>query len=115
MSDRIVSDAQNIKKLVREAEAIADESMIALARLKQAMLSARQNPEVEVADGQRALLRLSRAEDQALSLSTTLLRVHQELSTIAQVKMDGVGPDTEIASAQLSLDVAPRSTEKVPA
>ena len=88
MSDRIVSDAHNIKKLVREAEALADESMIAIARLKQAMLTARQNPEVEVVEGQRALLRLSKAETQALSLSTSLLRVHEELSAIASVKME---------------------------
>ena len=115
MSDRILSDAQNIKKLVREAEAIADESMIALARLKQAMLAARQNPDVDVVEGQRALLRLSKAEGQALSLSTSLLRVHEELSAIARVKMDIPTEDTEIPAAELSLEVARPDVQTVAA
>ncbi len=83
MTHRILSDAQNLKKLIREAEALADESMIAFARLKQAMLSARQNPQVEVHTGQRALMRLNQAEDQAIAMSTNLLRVHDELSKVA--------------------------------
>ncbi len=83
MADRMISDAQNIRKLIREAEALADESMIAFARLKQAMLSARQNPQVEVHTGQRALMRLNQAEDQAMAMSTSLFRVHDELSKVA--------------------------------
>ena len=89
MNDRMLSDAHNLKKLIREAEALADESMIAFARLKQAMLAARQNPEVEVVDGQRALMRLTQAEGHAMAMSTTLLRVHDELSKIAREKMGG--------------------------
>ena len=50
----MLNDAHNLKKLMREAEALADESMIAFARLKQAMLTARQNPLVDVHTGQRA-------------------------------------------------------------
>ncbi len=116
MSDRIVSDAQNIKKLVREAEAIADESMIALARLKQAMLTARQNPDVEVVDGQRALMRLNQAETQALSVSTSLLRVHEELSAIAKIKMDGANPgDTPVHASDTSLEVARPEAELIKA
>lgn len=91
MTDRIRNDAQNLKKLIREAEALADESMIAFARLKQAMLTARQNPGVEVDAGQRALMRLNQAESQAIAMSTSLLRVHDELSKVAVEKM---GPDT---------------------
>lgn len=87
MTERLVDDARKIKKLIREAEALADESMIAFARLKQAMLSARQNPAVEVADGQRALVRLTQAEDQAMAMSSNLLRVHDELSKVYRVKM----------------------------
>jgi hypothetical protein len=89
MTDRILSDAHNLKKLVREAEALADEAIIAMARLKQAMLSARQNPDVEVHTGQRALMRLTEAEMQALSMSTNLLRVHDELSKVARVHAGG--------------------------
>lgn len=89
MTDRIRSDAYNIKKLMREAEALADESMIAFARLKQAMLKARQNPGVEVHQGQSALMRLNQAERQAMEMSTNLLRVHEELSKVAREKMAG--------------------------
>jgi hypothetical protein len=89
VNDRIHSDAYNLKKLIREAEALADESIIAMARLKQAMLSARQNPEIEVHTGQRALMRLTEAESQALTMSTTLLRVHAELSKVAEVHAGG--------------------------
>jgi hypothetical protein len=89
MNERILSDAHQLKKLIREAEAIADESIIAMARLKQAMLAARQNPEVEVHTGQRALLRLTEAESQAMSMSTNLLRVHDELSKAARINAGG--------------------------
>ena len=93
MTERMISDAQNLKKLMREAEALADESMIAFARLKQAMLAARQNPAVEVHTGQRALMRLNQAEGQAMAMSTSLLRVHEELSNIGRETM---GDDREI-------------------
>lgn len=92
MTDRTLSDAQNLTKLIREAEALADESMIAFARLKQAMLSARQNPSVEVHTGQKALMRLNQAEAQAMAMSTNLLRVHDELS---KVSIETLGPDRE--------------------
>lgn len=89
MNEHILTDAYNIKKLIREAEATADESIIAMARLKQAMLTARQNPQVEVHVGQRALVRLTEAESQALAMSSNLLRVHDELSKLAQVHAGG--------------------------
>ena len=102
MDNRIVTDAQNLKKLIREAEALADEAIIAMARLKQAMLSARQNPLVEVSTGQRALLRLTEAESNALSMSTNLLRVHSELTKVAQVHAGGdMGEQTKIPPTDL--------------
>lgn len=102
MTDRIEADAHNLKKLIREAEALADESMIAFARLKQAMLAARQNPEVEVTVGQRALMRLNQAEGQAMSMSTSLLRVHDELSQIARERMGNDSIPTDIPDASIS-------------
>ena len=102
MTDTIRADALHLKKLVREAEAIADESMIAFARLKQAMLSARQNPSVEVSTGQRALMRLNQAEAQAMAMSTSLLRVHDELSKVARETMgDDQNIPTVVAEAAL--------------
>lgn len=105
MSNRILSDAHNLKKLVREAEALADESMIAFARLKQAMLAARQNPAVEVHTGQRALMRLSQAEAQAMAMSTSLLRVHEELSNVARETMGGDTGDVTIFPENATLEV----------
>lgn len=82
MNDSIHSDALNIKKLIREAEALSDEAMIACSKLKQAMISARQNPDIAIDVGQKAVMRLTQAEQQAMSMSTSLLRVHDELSKI---------------------------------
>ena len=87
MSNQVHSDALRLQKLIREAEALADESMLAFAKLKQAMIKARQNPAVEVHTGQRALMRLNQAEAQAMAMSTSLLRVHDELSKVAREKM----------------------------
>lgn len=106
MNERILADADQLKKLIREAEAIADESIIAMARLKQAMLAARQNPGVEVHTGQRALMRLTEAESQAMAMSTNLLRVHDELSKVARVHaaIDD-GKQTKIPSEAVSSQV----------
>jgi hypothetical protein len=109
MDSRILADAHQLKKLIREAEALADEAIIAMAKLKQAMLAARQNPLVEVHTGQRALVRLTEAESQALAMSTNLLRVHDELSKVAEVHAGGdAGVPTRITGA----DIAPLPGEK---
>lgn len=103
MNDRMLNDAHNLKKLIREAEALADESMIAFARLKQAMLTARQNPGVEVSEGQAALMRLNQAEAQAMAMSSNLLRAHDELSKIARERMGADNIPTEILETDLEV------------
>lgn len=85
MTDKIGTDAQTLRKLIREAEAVSDEAMIALARLKQAILVARQNPDVPVDIGQRAIMRLTQAESQAMSMSSNIFRVHAELNDVARI------------------------------
>ena len=90
MSQIIREDARAIRKLIREAEAVSDEVLLACARLKQAMIRARQNPDVSVDAGQKALMRLTQAENQALALSTNLLRVHAELTKVKHATM---GPE----------------------
>lgn len=113
MKERIPNDARHLKKLIREAEALADESMIAFARLKQAMLAARQNPALDVHTGQRALMRLTQAESQALAMSTSLLRVHEELSKVARTHAGGDEglvteiPTESIASGDVASDAVP--------
>ncbi|WP_324261954.1 hypothetical protein U4960_02055 [Altererythrobacter sp. H2] len=93
MSDKIGADALTLRKLIREAEAVSDEAMIALARLKQAMLLARQNPDVPVDIGQRAIMRLVQAESQAVSMSSNIFRVHGDLNDVARIVC---GPDEQI-------------------
>ena len=118
MENRILADAFNLKKLIREAEALADEAIIAMARLKQAMLAARQNPAIEVRTGQRALVRLTEAESQALAMSTNLLRVHDELSDLAREMVARVhaggddGVPTIIPPANLAATTAERERER---
>lgn len=106
MSDRVVSDAYKIKKLIREAEAVTDEATLLYSRLKQAMISSRQNPDVPLATGQAALRRLNEAENQILSASSNLFRVHNELSDLARVfagNEDGM-PTEPIAVDRTSVD-----------
>jgi hypothetical protein len=113
MENRILADAHKLKKLIREAEALADEAIIAMARLKQAMLAARQNPEVEVNTGQRALVRLTEAESQALAMSTSLLRVHDELSKVAVTHAFGdQGTPTRIPESDLAATPVERERER---
>lgn len=82
-SDIIRSHALEMKKLLREAEALADEAALAFARLRQSMLAARQNPAVPVSTGQAALVRLNKAETALLSASSELFRVHDQLNQVA--------------------------------
>ncbi|MDZ4307604.1 hypothetical protein [Allopontixanthobacter sp.] len=102
MTTILSHDASNIRKLIREAEALSDEAMVAFAKLKQAMLVARQNPGVPLDAGQRAIMRLCQAEQQAMSMSTSLLRVHSELSKVAreQAGLDE-GIPTEISGSAI--------------
>ena len=110
MSERILKDAYNLKKLIREAEALADESMMSFAKLKAAVLAARQNPEVGVDAGQRVLLRLSQAEQHALNVSTNLLRVHDELSKEAKVyAREDEDIPTEVKPSALVVEGSPRT------
>lgn len=92
MSIRIVEDARQIRKQIREAEAVTDEAMLACSKLKQVILTARQNPEVGVDACQKAMVRLMQAEQQALAMSTNLLRVHEELNKMHRVYL---GPDED--------------------
>ncbi|AUX68941.1 hypothetical protein CHX26_04940 [Porphyrobacter sp. HT-58-2] len=113
MENRITVDALHLKKLIREAEALSDEAIIAMARLKQAMLVARQNPQIEVYTGQRALVRLTEAESHALAMSSNLLRVHDELSKLARVHAGGdLGEPTVIPKADLAAAPAERERER---
>lgn len=107
MSTTIRDEALAIRKLIREAEAVTDEAMMACARLKQAMVRARQHPEVEVDTGQRALMRLSQAETQGLAMSTSLLRVHDELSKIVRETLGGDDSTDTVIQPSALVEPAP--------
>lgn len=81
--DRITTEARQIRKFMREAEGVTDETLIALAKLKTAMVTARRSPGVHVSAGQKALLALNRAENSITSAYSDLLRVHSQLSDLA--------------------------------
>ena len=113
MFDRVNQDAWKIRKLMREAEALSDEMLIALSALKGEMLKARQNPEIEVHTGQQALLHLTQAEQLVTQASNQLFRTHSALSKVARetagvdenipTVRDGVG---ETASARTQFTLA---------
>lgn len=106
MTTNLAKDARNIRNLIREAEALSDEAMLAFAKLKQAMLVARQNPGVPLDTGQRAIMRLCQAEQQAMSMSTNLLRVHSELTKVAR---EQAGLDEGITT-----DIGPAALQPMP-
>lgn len=87
MNTATVADAKEIKSLIRNAEALGDEFIAALAALKIKMLNSRAHPHVVPHEGQAALAKLAHAERQALASSSSLFRVHNELSDIA-IRMD---------------------------
>jgi len=107
MPDSISDDFHTIRKLIREVEALSDEALMACAKLKLAIVKARQNPEVSLEAGQRAILRLTQAESQAMGMSTSLLRVHSELSKTAR-EYAGGGDDnpTNIPESATQLQLA---------
>ncbi|MEP0188921.1 MAG: hypothetical protein ABJ311_00350 [Erythrobacter sp.] len=67
-----------MKELIRETEALVDESTVAFARLKQSMPAALPNPIVEVDTDQRALLRLRQTKGQAMSMAINQKRMSDE-------------------------------------
>lgn len=76
-------EARKIRSLMREAEGVTDETLVALTKLKAAMVTARRNPDVHVSAGQKALTYLNRAEHSITSAYSDLLRVHAQLSDLA--------------------------------
>lgn len=82
MDRRIAKSATTIRTQLRNAEALADETLVALAELQKTMLKARSNPDVVPHTGQQALIRLARAQSQIVNGMSDLFRVHDEMSKI---------------------------------
>ena len=105
MFDRVNQDAWKIRKLMREAEALNDEMLVALAALKSEMLKARRNPEVEVHTGQEAVLHLTEAEQMITRAGNQLFRTHRALSKVAR-ETAGVDENVETKERRASRSTA---------
>jgi hypothetical protein len=79
--------ATDIKETIRSAEGLVDEALSTIAVLKRKIIIARGHPDVTPHEGQKALMRLHRAEQQILAGSNDLFRAHDEMSSIA-IRMD---------------------------
>lgn len=104
MATTLEKDGKDIKALIRNAEALGDEYMAALAALRAKILSARAHPDVVPHEGQAALARLGQAERQAFASSTDLFRVHNVLSEIS-IRMGAEHP-TDPLNTTGELEVA---------
>lgn len=104
----ITRDATEIRTTIRHAENLMDELMVTLSALRIKILNARSNPVFDPHEGQKALIRLQRAEQQLLEGSSNIFRTHDELSSIA-VRMDvehptkpsGLSPDEVVVTAMV--------------
>lgn len=71
--------AVRIARAIAEAESAADELLQKIARLQSSMLEARLGLDVPRRAGQGALLRLGKANEQAIAATTAIHCVHAEL------------------------------------
>jgi len=82
MTDRIVADAGTIRTGLRQTEGALDEALMETTTLMQAMLRARQNPDIAPHAGHKSIIRLTQAMHQQVQAATNLFRVHDEMSEI---------------------------------
>ncbi|MGE3690542.1 MAG: hypothetical protein AB7F98_04095 [Novosphingobium sp.] len=73
-----------IARQLSTAERATDAAILAAAELMSTLLTARANPEVVVHTGQKAILRLHRAQGALIQGSSDIFRVHDEMSTIGR-------------------------------
>ncbi len=74
--------AVRIARELRETEAKFDEALLASSKLMATMILARQIPEVEVNTGQKALIRLVRAQQHIVDGTSNMFRVHDEMLVV---------------------------------
>lgn len=90
--EQLNKGVEDIRSNIRNAEALSDELLAALATLKIKMIAFRSHPEVEPHAGQKAFIRLQRAEQSLVDAANDLFRTHDELVNAA-VRMDVEHPD----------------------
>ena len=85
MTMPISASAARIARDVRTAEEKFDEVLLASAKLMETLVTARQHPGVQVHAGQKALIRLVRAQQNIVDGSSDMFRVHDELAELGRV------------------------------
>ncbi|MEZ5743638.1 MAG: hypothetical protein R3D89_07905 [Sphingomonadaceae bacterium] len=76
--------AARLSRELADLENTFDNTILASAKLMQTMILARQNPDVTVHEGQKAIIRLARAQQAAIDGASDVFRVHDELASIAR-------------------------------
>lgn len=84
MSLNVPAAAARIRRQLRDAEAKADAALQASTALMTTMLEARSIQGVEVHTGQKAMLRLSRAQQAFVDGTSDLFRVHDEMVKVGR-------------------------------
>lgn len=81
MSDSVPFTVVNVRKLIRDAEAKADESLMAKLELMKQILRVRQTEEMPAPHvGQDGIIRLARAIQSAVDAQNNLFRTHDALT-----------------------------------
>jgi hypothetical protein len=88
--------ANRIARELRDTEAKFDAALLASARLMQELIAARQHPDVDVHTGQKALIRLVRAQSALVNGSSDIFRVHDEM--VGVNREIGILPEEELTT-----------------
>lgn len=82
MNKRVADDSGIIRSSLRQTEGAFDEALLETTTLMQAMIRARQNPDVAVHTGQGAIVRLTRIISRTVEAASDVFRVHDEMSRV---------------------------------
>ncbi len=74
-----------LTRAVPEAETDLDQAMLSVSKLMTSMIEARQGTDVPKATGQASLIRLARAQNNMISASSDVLRIHSDLLKLGNV------------------------------
>lgn len=74
--------ALRIARQLRDTESKLDDALLSSAKLMETMIQARQDADVEVHTGQKALIRLVRAQQFIVNGTSDMFRVHDEMVSV---------------------------------
>jgi hypothetical protein len=95
-----------IAREIREAEAKFDDALLATSKLMATMILTRQTSDIGVNTGQKAIIRLVRAQQHIVDGTSDMFRVHDELVAVSREL--GIMDEDELTtgSGLTDLDVA---------